>query len=132
MQGRQSRAGLMLAGGAYRGTIIMAITREQVEAVFMKHVVAAVEKAEALGIAATWNTDKHRAFTADVIAECVKGEVEPAEIEQALLLCSNESAARQKLETRSAQAGSKHFPKQSRKSPAEGVDELITFLAGKK
>lgn len=107
------------------------VDRKKVEEVFAKHVAAAVEKAEALGIAATWNTDKHRAFTADAIAESCTDIVDPAEIEQILLFCSNESAARQKLEGKFAAAGSKHFPKAAKKSAGEGVDDLIAQLARK-
>lgn len=107
----------------------MAINKQRVEELFAKHVAAAVEKAEALGIAATWNTEKHRAFTADCIAENCETIVDPVEIEQILLWCSNESAARQKLEARFEKT--KHFPKAVKKTAAEGVDDLLGMLAKK-
>lgn len=93
------------------------------EAIFARHVGAAIERATALGSNATWTTEKHL----DALAEAL---TQPGiEVRAVLGECYNISQYQQELNKKFRKAGSKHFNREGKKTTAEQVDDIISQLA---
>jgi hypothetical protein len=94
---------------------------QSAEAIFASHVLAAVEKAVAIGAKPSWDTEKHLSALAELIADCDTAE------EQGLALRGwyNISGYQKMLESRFKAKG--WFAANKRK--VEGADDYLARLA---
>lgn len=101
------------------------VMKAEYEKVMLGHVRAKLEKAQGLGIKASWTTRDHLNALTDVVMTC-GGERE--KVLDALEECYNVSAFQQKLAKTFKESG--HFQRDGRKSVSEEADELVKLAQG--
>ena len=88
---------------------------------FTQHVAAALEKAQSLGIKASWSTAKHL----DALAATI--DAHPGQTRDVLGECYNVSAYQQVLAKKFEKSG--HFQRQKDKPVGEQLDSVLDKLA---